>query len=545
MGWLPPLLPQVYCRHGCEVMYRLRNLYFVCNNTASASLSGTTFVTCRERSAHVLGEVTLVQKCSKNCSFVSSNVLIGAVDPICYFVSLVHRYIGGHISGSPQVIFEIRGQPRMGGERAGLRLPGARTKVRGRGRRSARERAAVLWPVPRLRKGRALLPRRRQKPPNKRIKPQKRSMFQKGTKRKFADAGGEEEEEEEAALRTGVGIGVGALAGEDPMSLRLLSSYSLQRQTLLNMSLVKLQLCHMLVEPNLCRSVLIANTVRHIQEEMTYDLTWQVGAAADALSHAHAQAECLAASDRLCRSALTEEEPEQQPATPFNAIGYEGCDEDEEEEEEVVVDEDGDVPLTSVASSGPFLPGRLGASAGMGVGAGLGPRWQGEPMCHPEEMEDADDFGKGSGDADDEDEEEEEDVAAYDRTVAAGAAHGDRLAKTTEQIFSPLFETNRPTPVPEAALEELFSDVEASYYDLDSMLTGMQGAAAAGAASGGGGGGGGDTGVGVPKGTSFELLESLNSSHTQTHTQTPLNPTAGCRPDLSELDHIMEIIVGS
>lgn len=105
-------------------------------------------------------------------------------------------------------------------------------------------------------------------------------MFQKGSKRKFADAGGEEEEEEEAALRTamgvGVGVGVGALAGEDPVSLRLLSSYSLQRQTLLNMSLVKLQLCHMLVEPNLCRSVLIANTVRHIQEEMTYDLTWQV-----------------------------------------------------------------------------------------------------------------------------------------------------------------------------------------------------------------------------------------------------------------------------
>ena len=99
-------------------------------------------------------------------------------------------------------------------------------------------------------------------------------MFQKGTKRKFADAGSEEEEEEEAALRS---AGVGPLPGEDPVSLRMLSSYSLQRQTLLNMSLVKLQLCHMLVEPNLCRSVLIANTVRHIQEEMTYDLTWQVG----------------------------------------------------------------------------------------------------------------------------------------------------------------------------------------------------------------------------------------------------------------------------
>lgn len=258
--------------------------------------------------------------------------------------------------------------------------------------------------------------------------------------------------------------------------------------------------------------------------------------AADALGHVHAQAECLANSDRLCRSALTEEEPEQQPATPFNAVGYG----EDDEEEEVVVDEDGDVPLSSVATPTPFLPSRLSMS--LGVGVDLGPRWQGEPMCHPEEMEDADEFGKGSGDADDEEEEDDEDVvAAYERTVGA-TQDGDRLAKTTEQIFSPLFETNRPTPVPEAALEELFSDVEASYYDLDSMLTGMQGGAAATAAGGVCSGG---VGVGGPKGASHELLESLNASQNHTPAPTPLSPTASCRPDLSELDHIMEIIVGS
>ena len=50
----------------------------------------------------------------------------------------------------------------------------------------------------------------------------------------------------------------------------------LQRQSLLDMSLVKLQLCHMLAEPNLCRSVLIANTVRQIQEEMTQDGSWRL-----------------------------------------------------------------------------------------------------------------------------------------------------------------------------------------------------------------------------------------------------------------------------
>lgn len=31
-------------------------------------------------------------------------MLIGAVDPVCCFVSLVHRCTGGHFSGSPQVL---------------------------------------------------------------------------------------------------------------------------------------------------------------------------------------------------------------------------------------------------------------------------------------------------------------------------------------------------------------------------------------------------------------------------------------------------------
>ncbi|XP_063040080.1 uncharacterized protein LOC134435158 [Engraulis encrasicolus] len=519
-------------------------------------------------------------------------------------------------------------------------------------------------------------------------------MYQKGTKRKFADTadgcggGGEEEEEEEAAAALGLGLGcaagvelgvgvtslgvsvgvgvgvggLGGLTGEDAVSLRMLSSYSLQRQTMLNMSLVKLQLCHMLVEPNLCRSVLIANTVRHIQEEMTYDLTWQVGAAVDAMSQAHSQLEqeaqqqleqeaqesLSATSDLLCRSALTGEEPDQQPSTPFNALVYSGEDDadadvedKEEEEEDVVVDEEGDAALALSSSSsslgvavsstgeGPFLSGRLalgGAGVGGGGPLGLGPRWQGDP---PEGMDLGDDedeedganatvFGKGVDVSVDDDNEGSESDGAYERT-AAGAAATTRTTMTMslrrrtaggqvavgvrghkagasssssagppEHMLGPLFEANRPTPVPEAALEELFSDVEASYLDLDSVLTGMQGG---GAATGTVGGVGGVVGVG---GATLELLEGLSSTpiptaiaivtptptttttappEQQTHapllpqsvalaapaaTQTPLsasagcrpdqtalNAAAGCRPDLSELDHIMEIIVGS
>lgn len=75
-------------------------------------------------------------------------------------------------------------------------------------------------------------------------------------------------------------------------------SYRLQRQSLLDMSLVKLQLCHMLVEPNLCRSVLIANTVRQIQEEMTQDGTWRATPpAAGPMPLEH-----LVSTDILCRA---------------------------------------------------------------------------------------------------------------------------------------------------------------------------------------------------------------------------------------------------
>ncbi|XP_064342407.1 cell division cycle-associated protein 4 isoform X2 [Camelus dromedarius] len=96
-----------------------------------------------------------------------------------------------------------------------------------------------------------------------------RMMFARGLKRKCA-------EDEEAA-----------------------PSYSRQRQSLLDMSLVKLQLCHALAEPSLCRSVLIANTVRQIQEEMTQDGAWR-GAAPQTTGRA--PLDRLVSTDLLCRS---------------------------------------------------------------------------------------------------------------------------------------------------------------------------------------------------------------------------------------------------
>ncbi|CDQ56129.1 unnamed protein product [Oncorhynchus mykiss] len=267
-------------------------------------------------------------------------------------------------------------------------------------------------------------------------------MFPKGTKRKFSDSGDEP-----------------AAGGEDvnqpsSVAVRMLSSYSLQRQSLLDMSLIKLQLCHMLVEPNLCRSVLIANTVRQIQEEMTQDGTWQI--MTQALSAANAAAQCsadrLVATEVLCRQ--TEATQGEQVLKPFPAVGSEGC--PAEEEEEVVVEEEGEG----------------------------GPQ---PPTCQ-----------------------------APLAWTPAGKRKMD--SRTAEQVFG-TFEIKNPAPSPDPALEELFSDVDASYYDLDTVLTGMQSA---------------------PKMGPYDLLESLSS-----HGPSPLSSSTSCRSDLNELDHIMEIIVGS
>ncbi|XP_029684381.1 cell division cycle-associated protein 4 isoform X3 [Takifugu rubripes] len=277
--------------------------------------------------------------------------------------------------------------------------------------------------------------------------PQKGIMFPKGTKRKFSDPGEEP-----------VPSGEQGLAAATPAAARTLSSsYSLQRQSLLDMSLIKLQLCHMLVEPNLCRSVLIANTVRQIQEEMTQDGTWQI--MTKALAAAQCPADRLVASEVLCRQTEAAAQAGQSPK-PF-----------------------------SVLSSASYLAGPFG----------MGPCWEEEEECEEDEEEDSEE-GVSEGEEGDQDHLNPVD------------------SRTGDQVFG-TFEIKHPAPPPDPALEELFSDVDPSYYDLDTVLTGMQS---------------------TPKMGPYDLLESLSS-----HGPTALSSSSSCRSDLNELDHIMEIIVGS
>ncbi|XP_003803214.1 cell division cycle-associated protein 4 [Otolemur garnettii] len=240
-------------------------------------------------------------------------------------------------------------------------------------------------------------------------------MFARGLKRKCAD-----HEEDLGA----------ALAG-----FKAVPSYSLQRQSLLDMSLVKLQLCHMLVEPNLCRSVLIANTVRQIQEEMTQDGTWRVAAPQ---STGQAPLDRLVSTDILCRTAR-----EQLGVRPAPGVG------------------DGHVlsPASELSAVPPAqVPRNLQDSV-----------WE---MDSPRE-------NRGS------------------------------FQKSLDQIFETL-ETRSP-----GSTEELFSDMDSSYCDLDTVLTGMVSSAKPGPCDG---------------------LQGLAPAATS-----PL--PSSCKSDLGELDHVVEILV--
>ncbi|XP_065762607.1 cell division cycle-associated protein 4 isoform X1 [Muntiacus reevesi] len=222
-------------------------------------------------------------------------------------------------------------------------------------------------------------------------------MFARGLKRKCS------EEEEEAPA--------------DP----------LQRQSLLDMSLVKLQLCHMLAEPNLCRSVLIANTVRQIQEEMTQDGSWRLPGPQ---TPGRAPRDRLVSTEILCRSARAGPPPAPDPADLASALHA--------------------VPAAEAPG---VVPGGPWDRAGPGESRGGFPR-------------------------------------------------------SLDQVFETL-ENRGP-----GAVEELFSDVDASYYDLDAVLTGMVGGAKSG-----------------PEG-----LESFASAAAPP-------PGAGCKADLGELDRAVEILV--
>lgn len=202
---------------------------------------------------------------------------------------------------------------------------------------------------------------------------------------------------------------------------------SLPRQSLLDMSLVKLQLCHMLAESNLCRSVLIANTVRQVQAEMAQDGSWRRPVPQ---TSGRAPRDRLVSTEILCRSAQAGPAPAPDPADLASAL-----------------------QAAPAAQAPGATPGGPWDRAGPGESRGGFPR-------------------------------------SLDRVFETLESHGP------------------------GAVEELFSDVDGSYYDLDAVLTGMVGSAKSGP----------------------ESLETFASVAAPP-------PGAGCKVDLGELDHVVEILV--
>ncbi|KAM5274435.1 cell division cycle-associated protein 4 [Ctenodactylus gundi] len=222
----------------------------------------------------------------------------------------------------------------------------------------------------------------------------------------------------------------------DLASVSTVPSYSLQRQSLLDMSLVKLQLCHMLVEPNLCRSVLIANTVRQIQEEMNQDGMGR--GTATPQSTGQPPLDRLVSTEILCRAAR---EPGTGPPAP----------------------DLGDGPL----------PGPLSELS------------RGNSTEVPRDLQ-----------------------AGLWEVGSSRENRGRSFQKSLDQIFETL-ENRSPSPV-----EELFSEVDSSYYDLDTVLTGV---------------------MGGPRADLCEGLEGFAAAAPP--------PSSSCKADLAELDHVVEILV--
>ncbi|XP_043930295.1 cell division cycle-associated protein 4 [Protopterus annectens] len=227
----------------------------------------------------------------------------------------------------------------------------------------------------------------------------------------------------------------------------IVPSYDLQRQSLLDMSLIKLQLCHMLVEPDLCRSVLIANTVRQIREEMTQDGSWQL---ANTQKSFQTCFDRLLATDILCRAS---------PSFQTEELITSNIDSSNDTAVNQVQDElslPAAVSPVQTQESKPFF-------------------------CHWKTED-------------------------HQKCQVELCKSGDPVFATLEVKSSDLFES---------PLDDLFSDVDTSQYDLDSMLTGMLGGSRIG---------------------HYDLLDSLSTA----------SPSGSSRKvDLSELDHIMEILVGS
>ncbi|XP_063079565.1 SERTA domain-containing protein 2 [Engraulis encrasicolus] len=271
-----------------------------------------------------------------------------------------------------------------------------------------------------------------------------RYLLGRGVKRKLSECDG-------VADAGGVGGSPGPLP------------YPQQRQLVLDLCLDKLQSCQRRPEPSLHRSVLLANTLRHLQQEMRQE---------DASANASAT---LPASLQ----------PPPAPSLPL-------------------------LPLPPVHA--------------------LTPRHAPELPPVPSDLQLHPSSGPGV------DEVEEGKRSGLSHPLSSWSSSSVTLSSVHDSLFG-TFEITSSTScyLSDMPLDDIFEDIDTSMYDASDLsalaLTPAQRAAGAAAA-----GGGGDE----------VLLKGFSSSSSSSSSGcTPSSALQFCLADLSDLDHIMEILVQS
>uniref|UniRef100_A0A8D0BC72 SERTA domain-containing protein n=1 Tax=Salvator merianae TaxID=96440 RepID=A0A8D0BC72_SALMN len=253
--------------------------------------------------------------------------------------------------------------------------------------------------------------------------------------------------------------------------------YPLKRQLVLNVCLNKLQTYKMLVEPNLHRSVLIANTVRQIQEEMRQETSQQLLNMYSGLStspSSYLGLDLLGMPSHLFSGTAQQEFSDCDPRPAEGPI---------ENSLLMISDNDMSSAISSILKDLDFM----------------------EDECPPTYL-------AGSGD----------DQFKASETPSL-RLEDDRLdLKGVECAFGSFEISNSTSYLKDLAIDDIFEDIDTSMYDSDFDCPSLTPPRAS------------------PVAPAEEIVKTFPSCNSSSGSNIPM-----CRSDLSDLDHIMEILVGS
>ncbi|XP_061468308.1 SERTA domain-containing protein 2-like isoform X1 [Rhineura floridana] len=253
--------------------------------------------------------------------------------------------------------------------------------------------------------------------------------------------------------------------------------YPLKRQLVLNVCLTKLQTYKMLAEPNLHRSVLIANTVRQIQEEMRQETSQQLIHMCSGLSTSPSSYLGL---DLFGMPSHFFPGINQQESNGHETRSVEGP---IENSLLMVSDNDMSSAISSILKDLDFM----------------------EDVSPPTYL-------AGSGD----------DQFKTSETPGFRLEDDRQDLKGVEWAFGSFEISNSTSYLKDLAIDDIFEDIDTSMYDSDFDCPSLTPPRASSVAP------------------TEEILKTFPSCNSSSASNIPI-----CRSDLSDLDHIMEILVGS